>query len=115
MTLLMEGSFNQERYILVNQNCTYKTFATLLAKGLKKKPPHLAIPFWMLELFWRWDWLSSHLFRKRRRLSKVVVKMLRTAESYDHSKLKNELNFQFDDLEQYIQQCCTIFLEEQRI
>ncbi|MEO0573775.1 MAG: NAD-dependent epimerase/dehydratase family protein, partial [Bacteroidota bacterium] len=61
MIQLMESKIINQRYILVNQNWTHKTFAQLLAKGLKQQLPEKEIKPWMLNLFWRWDWFQSHL------------------------------------------------------
>ena len=113
MTQLMEGPITNQRYILVNQNWTYKTFAHLLAKGLKKPTPKKEVTWWMLSLFWRWDWLRSNLMGKRRRLSKTVAHLFKTQDVYDSSKLINDLNFSYENLENSTARYCTIFLKEQ--
>ena len=113
MTQLMDGPVTNERYILVNQNWTYKTFAHVLAKGLEKPLPKKEIKPWMLALFWRWDWLRSNLLGKRRRLSKAVAHLFKSKDIYDNSKLKNDLGFTYENLENSIQQYCAIYLKEQ--
>ena len=112
MIQLMEGTVINQRYILVNQNWTYKTFAHLLAKGLKKPVPEKEVKPWMLSLFWRWDWIRSNFLGKRRRLSKAVAQLFKTQDVYDSSKLINNLNFNYENLENSIERYCTIFLRE---
>lgn len=112
MIRLMEGTATNKRYILVNQNWRYKTFAHLLAKGLKKTIPTKKIKPWMLSLFWRWDWLRSHLLGKRRRLSKAVAHLLKNHDIYDGSKIVNDLDFRYEDLENSVERYCAIFLRE---
>lgn len=113
MIQLMESTIANERYILVNQNWTYKKLARLLAEGLKKPIPQKEIKPWMLELFWRWDWLRSTLFGKRRRLSKNVANFFKSTETYDNTKLQNDLDFTYENLERSLEKYCAIFLREQ--
>lgn len=114
MIQLMDGRMTNERYILVNQNWTYKTFAGLLAKGLNKPIPEKEVKLWMLSLFWRWDWLRSIFLGKRRRLSKAVAQLFKTRDIYDNSKLITDLNFSYENLENSIEHYCAIFLKERK-
>ena len=113
MTQLMKSEISNERFILVSQNWTYNYFARLLAQGLKQPIPEKEIKFWMLGIFWRWDWMRSHLFGKRRRLSKAVARLFETHDSYDGSKIEKTLDFRYGNLENYVEECCTIYLKEQ--
>jgi nucleoside-diphosphate-sugar epimerase len=113
MIELMKSSISKERYILVNQNWTYKKFALLLAEGLKKPIPKKELRPWMLSLFWRWDLLRSTMLGKRRRLSKATAQLFRTTEVYDSSKLQNDLDFTYEKLEESVMKYCTIFSQEQ--
>ncbi|MEM8928098.1 MAG: SDR family oxidoreductase [Bacteroidota bacterium] len=113
MVQLMESTVSNQRYILVNQNWTYKSFAHLLAKGLKRPLPEKEIKAWILDLFWRWDWFRSHLLGKRRRLSKAVAQLFKTRDFYDGSKIINDLDFDYEDLEKSIEHYCSIYLREQ--
>lgn len=112
MIQLMESSVVNERFILVNQNWTYKKFAELLAKGLDKVPPKKEIKHWMLGLFWRLDWLRSKIFGKRRRLTKNTAHLFKSWETYDHSKIKEAIGFEFEDLKKSTLRYCAIFLRE---
>lgn len=112
MTRLMESDVINERFILVNRNWTYEKFALLLAKGLQKAPPKKMVKPWMLALFWRYDWLRSNLFGKRRRLSKTVARLFETRETYKNGKIVARLDFSYENLEQLIERCCLIFLKE---
>ncbi len=113
MIQLMDSSIANERFILVNENWSYQKFAQLLAKGLKKPEPKKKITLGMLEVFWRLDWIAGTFLGKRRKLSKATVQFFKTIEEYDHSKLKNALDFQFVDLEKSTLDYCAIFLKEQ--
>lgn len=97
---------------MVNQNWTYKKFAHVLAEGLGKKVPKKEIRPWMLSLFWRWDWLRSTFWGKRRILSKAAAQLFETRDLYDNSKLKKALNFEYEDLEVTTKDYCAIYLKE---
>lgn len=109
MLQLMESAIVHERFILVSENLSYGAVLGKIATSLGVEPPQKPIPFWMLEFFWRIDWLRSNLLGKRRRLSKNMAKGLRIQEQYSSEKLKNALGFQFEDLDEVIEFCCKKF------
>jgi len=112
MTQLMQSGLVNQRYLLVNQNWSYKTFAHILARGLDKPIPKNEIKPWMLSLFWRWDWFRSSFMGKRRRLSKAVAQLFESTDTYDSSKLIHDLNFTYENLEKSTLRYCAIFLKE---
>ncbi len=112
MVQLMSNPVTNERFILVNKNLSFQEFSAFLAKGLDTIPPSRELKQWMISLFWRWDWLRVKILGKRRRLSKVIARQLKTTEVYDTSKLQNHLDFQYTPLEETVQHCSTLFLKE---
>lgn len=76
MTKLMDSNVHTERFILVNQNMTYEKMFRKIAPQLGVAPPTKEVSKFMLECFWRWDWVRSNVFGKRRKLSKSVAKGL---------------------------------------
>ncbi|WP_036380331.1 NAD-dependent epimerase/dehydratase family protein [Muricauda sp. MAR_2010_75] len=111
MTKLMESNIVQERFIMVNQNLSYGELFQKIAPKLGVAPPTKKVPFWMLELFWRLDWLRSNLRSKRRRLTKTMAKGLYKQEIYSSEKLRKALDFTFEDLDVAIAFCCAKFKE----
>ncbi|MCK0161497.1 NAD-dependent epimerase/dehydratase family protein [Allomuricauda sp. F6463D] len=112
MTALMKSDIHTERFILVNQNMTYKQLLQIIAPKLGVEPPTKKVSKFMLECFWRWDWVRSYIFGKRRKLSKVMARGLYRQENYSSQKIKSELDFTFDDLEKSIAFCCNKFMEK---
>ena len=109
MVSLMESEIKGERFILVSENMTFGQLFQKIAPKLGVDPPSKKVPFWALELFWRWDWLRSRLNGKRRRLTKSMAKGLYQQKIYGSEKLKNALNFTFGDLDEAIALCCAKF------
>ncbi|WP_108245912.1 NAD-dependent epimerase/dehydratase family protein [Muricauda brasiliensis] len=112
MTLLMDSNIRTEGYILVNQNMTYKELFEKIAPNLGVSPPTKKVSKFMIECFWRWDWVRSNIFGKRRKLSKAVAKGLFNKEDYSSEKIKSVLDFEFEDLDKAIEFCCDRFTEK---
>lgn len=112
MTALMKSNIHTERFILVNQNMTYKQLLQIIAPKLGVEPPTKEVSKFMLECFWRWDWVRSNLFGKRRKLTKVMARGLYHQENYSSQKIKSRLDFTFDDLNKSITFCCDKFMEK---
>ncbi|WP_318310561.1 NAD-dependent epimerase/dehydratase family protein [Flagellimonas crocea] len=109
MMKLMDSSIQTERFILVNQNMTYEQLFQKIAPKLGVEPPTKKVSKFMLECFWRWDWIRSHLFGKRRKLSKNMAKGLYHQEFYSSEKIKSELDFTFEDMDEALAFCCEKF------
>lgn len=111
MTQLMESNIQTERFILVNENLTYEELFKKIAPKLNVDPPSNKVSKVMIECFWRWDWVRSHVFGKRRKLSKVMAKSLFNREIYISDKIKSTLEFDFEDLDNAISFCCEKFTD----
>ncbi|WP_245625624.1 NAD-dependent epimerase/dehydratase family protein [Flagellimonas eckloniae] len=109
MVQLMESKIEGERFILVNENLTYQEILQKIAPNLGSKAPIKRIPFWVLECFWRLDWLRSKLFGKSRKLTKSVTKGLYKREIYTSEKIIKALGFKFENLDSAIGFCCSKF------
>ncbi len=112
MTVLMDSNIKTERFILVNQNMTYKQLFHKIVPKLGVEPPTKKVSKFMLEVFWRWDWIRSNVFGKRRKLSKSVAKGLYHQDNYSSEKIKTKLDFTFQDFDKSIAFCCSKFIEE---
>lgn len=113
MVDLMESTIQNERFILVNENWSYKTLNKILATGLNKKAASKELKTWMLEIFWRIDWFKSKLTGSRRRLSRHSALILNKTALYDNSKITTYLpDFQYDDLKKATLNYCSLFLKE---
>lgn len=109
MTKLMDSNIVGERFILVSNNLSYAELFQKIAPKLGVSPPTKKIPFWMLEIMWRLDGLRSSLLGKRRRFTKNMVKGLRHQDIYSHEKIKNAIDFKFEDLDAALDFCCSKF------
>lgn len=113
MTDLMNSDIKTERFILVNQNMSYGQLFQKIAPKLGVDPPSKKISKFMLELFWRLDWVRSHIFGKRRKLSKIMAKGLYHQEIYSSQKIRSQLDFMFEDMDASIAFCCDKFMKRE--
>ncbi|MGW9684208.1 NAD-dependent epimerase/dehydratase family protein [Flagellimonas sp. 2504JD1-5] len=109
MISLMHSDVKRERFILVSENLTFRELFQKIASKLNVQAPTKSIPFWLLEILWRVDWLRSNWMGKRRKLTKNVVKGLYHQETYSSEKIQKTLNFEFEALDDAIQFCCEKF------
>jgi nucleoside-diphosphate-sugar epimerase len=114
MIQLLNSNTENEDYILVAENWTYKRFLQTLATHVNAKPPLKMAKPWLLNLTWKLDWLKHKLTGKQRRLTKHLAKSLTTTANYSNAKIKSELNFEFKPIEQSITEAGYHFLKQVR-
>ncbi|WP_296380701.1 NAD-dependent epimerase/dehydratase family protein [Winogradskyella sp.] len=112
MHQLMTSTIKNEKFILVSENLSFKTFQTKTANALNVKPPNIEAKPWLLGMVWRLDWLKFKLLGKRRNLSKQTAKSAVSITKYDNSKLKKMLNFEFKPIDKTIDEVSKLYLKD---
>ncbi len=99
MTQLMERSeVFKQRYLCTGTNVTFKQLFDVTAKQMNKKAPFLVAKSFLSGLAWRVSWLLS-LVTGHQTVTKESASSAQAKVSYDSSKLKNVLDFEFRSLE----------------
>ncbi|OCB77388.1 NAD-dependent epimerase/dehydratase family protein [Flavobacterium crassostreae] len=101
---LMESPINNQRYILVAENCSFKTILDTLADALQAKRPTIALHAVIMGLLWRLDYLVSFIFRKKRSLTKDTAKASCRKIIFRNTKIKTDLKTDFISIASYIQE-----------
>ncbi len=112
MIKLMKSDINNERYILVAENWSFKDFAIKVAENLKVDLPKKEAKPWLLNLAWRLDWLNYFFTRKYRKLTKQMAKSVLTNRHFSSNKIKNDLKFEFTPIDDSILETCDLFLKD---
>lgn len=112
MLQLTESAIKNERFILVAENLSFKLITEKISECFKKKAPTKEAKPYLLEIGWRLDWLKHFLFKSPRTLSKTLAKTAHNKEEYDNSKIKEQLNFNFESIEDAIAFSCKIYLNK---
>tara|TARA_R110000868_G_scaffold140690_2_gene356621 strand:- start:13124 stop:14131 length:1008 start_codon:yes stop_codon:yes gene_type:complete len=111
MAQLMESSINNEKFILVAKHLSYKEILQKITKAFGKPGPSRELKFWELEIFWRLDWLKNIFWKSGRKLTKNSVTSLRKNQMFNSDKIKNQLGYSFEDLDNAIELSCNKFME----
>jgi len=114
MKKLMDSRIKNERYILVAQNLSFKSFQDKVALALKAPKAKKAASNFLLAIAWRLDWLNHKILGRRRTLSKQMAKSINTESTFDNSKIIQALNYKFQDLNESIEKVCQLYLKDKK-
>ncbi|MFC0603153.1 NAD-dependent epimerase/dehydratase family protein [Winogradskyella pulchriflava] len=114
MIQLMVSDIKNEKFILVSENLSFKSFQYKVAKALNAEPPKREAKPWLLGIAWRLDWLKHKLFGSRRSLSKQTTKSAVSVTKYDNSKVRNALNFEFKSIDESVKAVSELYLKDQK-
>ena len=112
MLQLMNSNIDNERFIVISENLSFKKFIEITAKHLKVKAPKRQATALVLKIGWRLDWLKSFFTRKPRSLTKQNAATALTITNYDNKKITEVLNFKFIPIEKSIEAVSKQFLKE---
>lgn len=112
MHQLMVGTYKNQGYILVAKNLSFKSFQEKVCSALGVLAPNKEAKPWLLQLAWRLDWFQHKVFGKRRQLSKQLAKSAIEVSKYDASKVKTDLNYEFEPIDKSIENVAEWFLKD---
>lgn len=102
MTALMNSSINGAQFCIVAENMSFDKLLFTIANGLNAKKPFYNASKKLTSIAWRIDWFLSFMKLKKRNFTKATAKSSHSSYIYSNSKIKNELNYTFLDLEPYL-------------
>ncbi|RSK41842.1 NAD-dependent epimerase/dehydratase family protein [Mangrovimonas spongiae] len=112
MERLMISKIENQNYIVVSDNWTYKNFLEQAATALHVEPPKKEASNILLNIAWRLDWLKSFLTGKDRLLTKHLKNTLQSTKIYSNEKVKKELDYNFTPIEKSINRISKQYLKE---
>ena len=112
MIRLMNSKIENERYILVNKNLSYKKVIDMVSSNLGMKNKSTFISKSKLKIALVFDLLSSKFFNKERKLSKALCKTLTRNFNYSSKKIKKNLNFEFTSILETFEKSCQFYSQE---
>ena len=101
MVQLMKSEISGERYIALAENISFEKVLKTIAKVMNVKPPSIYAKPWLTEISSKLDWIASNIFLQKRKLSKAMVESLHTTDKISNEKVKNTLNYEFQNIEEY--------------
>ena len=107
MIQLMDSSITAQRFLVCNENLTFKELFTKIAIQFGKKPPHREIKKWMGELVWRLENIKSILTKQEPLVTKETAATALAIVNFDNSKLLKFLpGFEYIKMEDTITATC---------
>lgn len=110
MILLMNSDINNERFILVSENKSFKDILFAIASGLNIKSPSVKTVKITTAILWRVDWLLTLITRKKPLLTKNSASSLLRKSFYSSKKIKEKTGFEFELIDNVINKICKKFL-----
>ena len=112
MIRLMNSKIENERYIVVNKNLSYKRVIDIVSSnlGLKNKSKFLSKS--KLKIALMLDLVSSKFLNKERKLSKALCKTLTRNFNYSSKKIKKSLSFEFTSILETFEKSCQFYSQE---
>ena len=92
---LMNSPVHSERFILINQNLSFKDYFERIAKRLNVQPPKRALNKTLGNVFLFADWMASTLSRRKRSFTKEIFKVSMEHFEYSNEKIKRQLDYTF--------------------
>lgn len=112
MIRLMNSKIENERYILVNKNLSYKKVIDMVSSNLGMKNKSTFVSKSKLKIALVFDLVSSKFFNKERKLSKALCKTLTGNFNYSSKKIKKNLNFEFTSILETFEKSCQFYSQE---
>lgn len=109
MLQLMKSTIENERFILVSENKTYREVLNIIAENFDKKPPSIKVSKLMSEVGWRLEKMKYWFTKKRPLLSKQSAESMHTKRFYSSEKIIKALNFEFEPVAKTIAEICTFY------
>ncbi len=111
MIQLMNSEINNERYLLVSENRSFKTLFEKIATSLGKTKPKYEANYFLANILKYLDQLRAKITRSRAILSTSSIETAFKEKCFEASKIKQELDFEFEPLDITIENCSTLFLK----
>ncbi len=99
---ISDQKINNQRFIAVGENISYKALTSQIATAFNQKPPHIAAKKWMLNLLWRAEKLRTTLTNTSPLITKETTHSAMSSWQYANNKATEVLQHTFRPIHQSI-------------
>lgn len=110
---LMDSDITGQRFIASAENQQWEDAFGMIADAFGKKRPTIRLSKFIQEIAWRIEWVKAKVAGMRPLVTRESLKSATMKVSYDNSKVREALNYQFIPLEDSIKRTCAAFLSQQ--
>jgi nucleoside-diphosphate-sugar epimerase len=97
----MHSMIKNERYVTIGDNSSFKEVFYSIARAMTLKPPKKVFPNALLNTLAALDSFVG-IFRRKRNLTRNMIKALQETNTYENTKIKNDFSFSPTPLEDTI-------------
>lgn len=112
MIELTEKKEFNKRFILIEGNYSFKEILSQVNKALGKKEPHIEAGKILLRVGKWADSVRSFFTSKEKLITKETINASLDSNSYNNSRVKTTLNYQFITLQNTVQLVCNAYLND---
>lgn len=112
MQKLMESPVENEQYILISDNVSFRQVFNQTAINLGKQPPSKKLKKWMVNLGWLWQEISGLFSDKEKKLDSRSSKVLFEETLYSAEKFEEHYDHHFEPVEKVIKRTSEIFKKD---
>lgn len=109
---LMILPIQNERFITVSNNLSFKEILSFIATNLDRNIPKKELKIWQLQLGRYADWFICLLTKKERRITKNSIFSLKNREIYSSEKILKTMPLKFEDIKKTIDFCSALYKKE---
>jgi nucleoside-diphosphate-sugar epimerase len=99
---LTKNGHSNERFTLVAENIVFQDLLNAIADSLNAKRPFIHASPLLVNVSYRIDWFMSNVLGQKRKLNRATAKASYDKNWYSNDKIKNTLQSEFMDINQYI-------------
>lgn len=102
MRKLTASGIENEQFVLVAENLSFKEVFKITAQKLNKPAPSKKLKPWMIYMGWLWQEISGVFTKKEKQLESSSSKSLFGKSYYSSKKIQEHLQFKFEPIEEVI-------------
>lgn len=112
MIQLVENKQFSQRFVLIENNYSFKEILTQLHKALGKKEPTIEVGKIVLTIGKWFDGIRSFISGKEQLITQETITAGLDKNSYNNDRIKLALNYQFIPLQETVKFVCTAYLND---
>lgn len=103
---LLQSNFEAERFIVSAGNISFKNFFEKTANKFDVKPPSVRLSKSIVKSVARFERIRTWFTRSEPLITRETAQLVGAQFLYDNKKIKNNLNFEFQTLDNTLEWCC---------
>lgn len=109
--ILMEKGTSGEKYLLTNENLSFKQVLGDIAILLGKKPPTMKVNSLMKAIAWRGEWIKGKITGTKPVITEESLRLADVVFNYSGEKFKKQFGFSYKPFKQTLADTCEAYIQ----